>query len=365
MILVQEILAPQETVNDGTIQITKLCFNNGDKVCIGDELLDLETTKSSLSIEAEFDGFIHYFCEEGDDVEVGSLLIHITESPNGKLEVPKKTSSKSSSEDDEAKINFSESALKLIELENISKDHFVDMLFVTKEDVKKILDKNGAESDVSWNVIENNIIEGIVPYLVFGGGGHTNNLIEIFVTNESGMPVGLINTDHPVGNVLFDLPIVSTSANNDVLKLIRDKFPNMAFVLGLGHINKKSQKIRKNLMMEFYNSQVYCPNIIHKNSVVEYSVTLGIGNQIFAQSVVSTNAIIGNFSIINTGAIISHDCVIKDNVHISPGAVLGADVTVGKDSIIGMNVTVYAGVTIPPGSIIMNGENILPKDFPS
>jgi len=175
MILVQEILAPQETVNDGTIQITKLCFNNGDKVCIGDELLDLETTKSSLSIEAEVDGFIHYFCEEGDDVEVGSLLIHITESPNGKLEVPKKTSSKSSSEDDEAKINFSESALKLIELENISKDHFVDMLFVTKEDVEKILDKNGAESDVSWNVIENNIIEGIVPYLVFGGGGHTNN----------------------------------------------------------------------------------------------------------------------------------------------------------------------------------------------
>mgnify|MGYP003687916519 FL=1 len=156
-----------------------------------------------------------------------------------------------------------------------------------------------------------------------------------------------------------------SSADNDALKLIRDKFPNMAFVLGLGHINKKSQKIRKNLMMEFYNSQVYCPNIIHKNCVVEPSITLGIGNQIFAQSVVSTNAIIGNFSIINTGAIISHDCVIKDNVHISPGAVLGADVTVGKDSIIGMNVTVYAGVTIPPGSIIMNGENILPKDFPS
>ena len=99
------------------------------------------------------------------------------------------------------------------------------MLFVTKEDLINFLDKKGVKEEISWNVIENNILEGIVPYVVFGGGGHTNNLIEIFVNNESGMPVGLINTDYPVGKKVFDLPIVSSSADHDVLKLIRDKYP--------------------------------------------------------------------------------------------------------------------------------------------
>ena len=185
MKVIQEILAPQETANDRSIEITNLCFQNGDKVFKGDVILDFETTKSSVSIEAEADGFIYYFCSKGDDVEVGNLLLHITKSPGEKLKQSKKSSSKKNSKNDETKVNFSRSALELIALENISKDKFNDMLFVTEEDVIKMIAKKDAETSVSWDVIEKNIIEGIVPYLVFGGGGHTNNLIEIFSTNET------------------------------------------------------------------------------------------------------------------------------------------------------------------------------------
>ena len=82
MTVLLELYAPRETVNDEVVTIAKLYFRSGDAIEKGDILVDLETSKATLSIEAELGGVLDVFCEEGQDVSVGSLLMNIVDNKN-------------------------------------------------------------------------------------------------------------------------------------------------------------------------------------------------------------------------------------------------------------------------------------------
>ncbi len=77
MILLQEIKAPLDSVNDDTLLVIELKLSDGDKVVSGDVIIELETSKAIVTIEAEVDGVIKYLCEEGSDINVGHVLANI------------------------------------------------------------------------------------------------------------------------------------------------------------------------------------------------------------------------------------------------------------------------------------------------
>ena len=82
MNILEEILVPQESVNDNNVIITKLFFQNGDHVKKGDIILEFETSKSIVEIESNFDGFIIYYFESGDEVNVGNVIAKIMDEYN-------------------------------------------------------------------------------------------------------------------------------------------------------------------------------------------------------------------------------------------------------------------------------------------
>jgi pyruvate/2-oxoglutarate dehydrogenase complex dihydrolipoamide acyltransferase (E2) component len=71
-----EILAPKENVDD-TMLISHNYFNSGDKVKADDEVMDLETSKTVFSIQANHEGYIEYLVEAGETVAVGQVIIRI------------------------------------------------------------------------------------------------------------------------------------------------------------------------------------------------------------------------------------------------------------------------------------------------
>ena len=80
MAVLLEIYVPKEIVNDKFVKIAKLYFKTGDAIKKGDLLVDLETSKTIVSVEAEIDGFIDIFCTKGEDVKKDSLLMNIVDS---------------------------------------------------------------------------------------------------------------------------------------------------------------------------------------------------------------------------------------------------------------------------------------------
>lgn len=139
MKVLQEIIAPQETVNEEFVTITHIHFSTGDKVKKGNTLIEIETSKATSSIESEADGYVEYFCKVGDDVEVGEIMVKVYDS----FDKQSADAAEDESDDDDlSDITFSKSALELIESEKLDKRLFKDYDFVTLDDVREILNKN-------------------------------------------------------------------------------------------------------------------------------------------------------------------------------------------------------------------------------
>jgi sugar O-acyltransferase (sialic acid O-acetyltransferase NeuD family) len=132
-------------------------------------------------------------------------------------------------------------------------------------------------------------------------------------------------------------------------------------VLGIGSVT--NHRVRARLYDRLVAAGFKIPNLTHPRAMIEPSVTMGVGNQIFAGAVLGSAAKLGDNTIINSGTIVSHDCVIASHTHLSPGAILAGGVEVGENTLVGMGVTVYLGVRIGSNVVISNGSHIM-KDVP-
>lgn len=82
MKVLQEIVIPQESVNDDKVVVINLCFKNGDVIKNGDTALEFETSKATVTLEVFQDGYIYYNCTEGDEINVGSIVAKVFDEKN-------------------------------------------------------------------------------------------------------------------------------------------------------------------------------------------------------------------------------------------------------------------------------------------
>lgn len=116
-------------------------------------------------------------------------------------------------------------------------------------------------------------------------------------------------------------------------------------------------------MIEKWPERLSFINALHPQAYVAASARIGLGNMIAAQSVVNSNACLGNHIIVNTAAVIEHDDQIDDFASICPGAQLGGRVTVGKAAFIGTGAVILPRVKIGEGAVVGAGS-LVTRDVP-
>ncbi len=140
MKLLQEIKIPQESVNDKFVTVVSVLYNENDFVEKGDMLIELETSKAIFTIESEVSGYIKYYCQVNDEVEVNSTIIKIfDEIVIDSLEINQ------SIQNTEFEVNetiFSKRAEKYIKENNVNKSKFKNYDFVALDDVFNLLGIN-------------------------------------------------------------------------------------------------------------------------------------------------------------------------------------------------------------------------------
>ena len=198
----QEIVVPQETVNDEFVTIVKIHFKNGDHVNSGDTHVEMETSKTVFSVEAEVTGYIEYFCEEWDNVETGKTIINIyDEAPsNSKKEKVKASDHVTKAALPEVDTRFSKKALALIKKQKVDRNSFKGKDFVTEHDVQKLIDP--AVTTVKSPVVQKPAPEKIdadkvlleklspqksreIDYLSHVQSAGLNSVVNVFVNTEN------------------------------------------------------------------------------------------------------------------------------------------------------------------------------------
>ncbi|PUE63747.1 acetyltransferase [Arcobacter caeni] len=117
--------------------------------------------------------------------------------------------------------------------------------------------------------------------------------------------------------------------------------------------------IRSKLFEKAKNCDFKIVTLIHPNSVISSSVSIGEGTVVMPNVAINANAIIGNAVILNTSSIIEHECKIDDYVHISPNVALGGAVKVGKYTHIGIGSNIIQCIIIGENVIVGAGSTVV------
>ncbi len=346
---VREILVPKETVSDDYYRVTELNFNSGDQVREGDIIGTLETSKADFELEAPQDGFIEYAIAEGDDIAAGNVFAKITDSNTSAPEPIESLSAATGNATQETapKIRISQKAQALMDDHGLAGHDFSGRVFIREKDVRdKLAGSPMAKQRYNPRPLARGNSNNVV---IVGDKGHAGACLDLLLQTRGLKCAGFIGTEDSPDEV-YGYPVLGT--NDELPKLFASGEVTQA-VVGIGALANPGSRTRIYKMLKGIGYTM--PNLIHPRSVVESSVVLGEGNQIFAGAIIGSNVVVGNNCIINSGAIISHDCVLHDNAHLTPGATLAGMVEVGENTVVGMNANVFLGVSLGSNVLVNNG----------
>jgi len=348
-----EVLVPRENVNDDFVVIRSIHVLSGESVKKGQVVVEVETSKTNIEIEAPDDGKVSHDLSEGDQLSVGSILFIVGEASTTH-DNKEKVNAENTHDDPNFKgIKFSIEAEKRIKELGISKSIF-NKGWITAYDVNlsQNIESNSANRHV---ILQNTIINrsGKDKIIILGGGGHSKMCLDILKIINRYEIIGVIDSKLPIGSSVFGVEVIG-KGDEDLKKIFSLGVSNA--INAVGSILKPA--IRKTLFEKLKVIGFSVPNLIHPSAIVEQSSRMGEGNQIMMGASIGSDVSIGDNCIVNSGAIVSHDSVLMNHSHIAPGAILAGGVSVGELAVVGMGSTIYMGLKISERAIIGNGSNV-------
>lgn len=339
---IARIEAPLVNPNEPEAQVTELGFEAFGPIARDQLLAVLETSKASVDLVSEHDGFVGpVSIALGGRVTAGDLICEVF------AERPDPSAVAEAAPATDRKVTRKAAALAA-EL-GVDLAALTGTGFITEDEVRKL----GAGSDPlpDLQIRDTSVV-------LYGGGGLARTMIDLVRARGEFEVVGVIDDGLASGTDILGVPVLG---GRGALAALREA--GLVYVANaIGAIGRMS--VRRDASQAIEAAGLEGPVLIEPTASVAASATLAGGALVFAQAVVSAGATVGAHAIINSGAIVSHDCVIGADAHIAPGAILAGEVTVGDGALVGMAATAPVGVQIGAGAIVGNGATLL-ADVPA
>jgi sugar O-acyltransferase (sialic acid O-acetyltransferase NeuD family) len=343
------VLIPLINPNEPEAILASLQVSEGQQVSAGDNLCTLETTKSSLDLFAESEGYIIGLrFSQGQIARAGDLLCYLSETPDW---VPPQKEVSPQEAGDRTRLpnglRISQPALALARQEDLDLSRLPIGPLVTESDVRQLLAK-----ETSPDLIPEKTEFDPTTILIYGGGGHGKSLIDLLRALGVYRIAGLVDDGLEAGEMILGIPVLGGVG---ILPELRSRGVRMA-VNAVGGIGDVAVRIK--VFQRLAEAGYACPAVVHPSAFIEPSAALSAGVQVFPHAYVGSDARVGFGTIVNTGSILSHDCILGDYANISPGAILAGAVQVGSGALIGMGVTINLEVRIGARARIGNGATV-------
>jgi acetyltransferase EpsM len=349
----ERVEIPLVNPNEPEALLAAIQVQEKEHVQAGAPLFTLETTKSTLEVVAEIEGFVLGLqAETGQTVQAGDLFCYLAASadwqpPTRVVAQPAEASSPSI--DLPAQLRITQPALQLARAHNLDLNDLPVDTLVTEKIVRSRLEsppnprQAGAPPSQPFDP---------TAILIYGGGGHGKSLIELLQALGAYRIVGVIDDSLPVGSSILGIPVLGGSVRLEELHASGVHLAVNA-VGGIGNINA-----RLGVFAKLAEAGFACPAVVHPTAWIEPSAELAPGVQVLPLAYVGSAARLGFGCIVNTGAIISHDCQIGEYANLSPGATLAGGVILGPRTLVGMRATLNLAVQVGAGARIGNGATV-------
>lgn len=362
--LLQNLIISQDSVNDEKVLIVTTFFKDGDEVKKGDLIIEYETSKAIMSIEAEHNGFVFYNFMEGDYVLIGSSVAEIN-TTRVKSEIPTNILVTETLINLKAKVNnlqtlFSSKARKLLLENQISEEVFHGVDLVSEHDVLLYLNKiNSKESKYdnlykSKNKItqDNNFKERII---IIGPSDVGMEVIWDILEGQNNIDIiGYVADDSHKQKI--NLPFLDCNLHDFHEKINHSDYDGVVIAIA-GSL--KSMQFRKKLFEEYIEKGVKFTNIISKKANICQNVTIGVGNIIGSGVFIGAGSQIADNNFISYMTTIGHHNKIGTNNLFAPGVMMSGLVEVGDDCILTTGVNFIDKVKVGNRVILPLGYNVV------
>lgn len=369
----RSIFIPRDSVNDESVVIVGRPFADGDFVAKGQSIIEYETSKAVISVEAEADVFIAYTCEVGQNVRVGAEVAATFEKwdveavavwraaarPDLTLSIP----STPGDPDVSPVTQYSDRAEALIAEHKLDKKHFAGMDLVSARDVEQALFKSASRTLAAPKANKS-----IGKELARGGDRRDRERIVVVCANQIASEVVkdvLAGQDDKiiVGYVVDK--VYRDQADLDYLDVDVFEFPEKfdrslydGVILAMGG-SLRSMRFRKKVFEHYKAYGVPFTNIISNSAVIASHVALGTGNIIEGGTYIGTHASLGDNNFVSYATVIGHHNVIGSHNLFAPGVTMAGLVEVGDDCILPTGVNFMDKVRIGNRVILPLGYNVI------
>ena len=181
--------------------------------------------------------------------------------------------------------------------------------------------------------------------IICGSGGHTRSIINLL---DNYIIQGIYDDSYKSKTRDQDLGIPIEGNIDDIAS------NNYKIVFSVG------DNIKRKILYERFENRALIKNLSHISSIIEKTVKMGHSNQIFANSHINSDSIIGDNNIFNSGCIVEHESSIGNHNHIAVGAIICGRVKIGNEcflgagSVIKEKINICSNVTIGANSLVLS-----------
>jgi len=147
---IKNIIIPQIGPNDAEATLVEWFVKDGDKVKKGDSIFSLETAKSIIEIESEYEGIIVTLFDAGEILNTGSIIGFIGNDLNI-LNAEKQTQLSSNFNNAEKKINATNKAVQLANKLNIDINDIKQDRIIKSSDVRSFFESKSVGLSTNHN----------------------------------------------------------------------------------------------------------------------------------------------------------------------------------------------------------------------
>lgn len=355
-----DVVIPRANTNDDQARVVEVCVENGQRVSEGDLLFTIETTKSTIDIEAEVTGVIRDLSLAVDGVVsvgqvVASLWVEGVVEAAGRPPSPGPDASVTGQWRITARGRKRAKQLG-IKLEDLEASGVIDVASVERyfaqQQSSKAPDQDLPHFDRSDYLGR---LEGREA-IVFGGGGHSAVVMDALA--QLGVSVvGAIDDVLDLGTeVLPGRHVVERVARlADFLYSPDSEVPRLAFVGVGGQTDNRPRERVVNLLQE---TGFELPPLVHPSAIIGEAVSIGAATCVLAGSVIGPRCRVGTGVIVNQAAQLCHDGQVADFAHLAPGALVAGWCGIGRRTTVGMGATVMDHIKLGEECLVHNGAAV-------
>lgn len=356
----KDVTVPTFDVNSDRCTVLRWLADDRAQVRRGDVVVEVETSKALLEIEAPADGFLLHERRAGQSCMMTDPVAKIFETaPELEQYVEQRKQQTASGSDSNdagrgaAGVRATKKAIELAAAHGIDLASIADpSKLVQQKDVEQIIAARSASPQVPAVALLP-AKAGTRRILLVGAGYGATQVLEIMRGDEGLCAVGAVDDKAELwGKDVYGVPVVGGTGR--IESLFRERQFDAAVIT-----ISTSVQVRKKLRELLAAISVPLENVIDPSCRVASDAKLGTGNVLCAFCHVGTGTVIGDNNFFSAYNSVDHHCTVGSDCSTGPGCMFSGLVTVGSRLRLGTGIFIEPYLSIGDDVAIASGSIIL------